>query len=65
MDTERVLAGLPEDLQRLAHYLSEMTVAAVRRRTGLSAAQINCGIRRIRAAFTAAGLAPEKSGGAR
>jgi DNA-directed RNA polymerase specialized sigma24 family protein len=58
LDTERVLAGLPEDLRRLAHYLAEMPVSAVRRRTGLSAAQINQNIRRIRAAFVSAGIQP-------
>lgn len=65
LDTERVLAGLPDDLRTLAHYLAEMPVSAVRRKTGLTSAQINRGIRRIRAAFTAAGLAPRKGGGPR
>jgi len=58
LDAERVLEGLPEDLRRLAECLSEMPIAAVRRETGLTLAQVNRRIRQIRAAFLAAGLAP-------
>ncbi len=65
LDTERVLASLPEDLRTIAFDLAEMPVSLVRQKTGLTAAQINRGIRRIRAAFTAAGLAPRKEGDAR
>ena len=65
LDTERVLAGLPEDLQMIARYLAEMPISAVRRKIGLSLAQVNRRIRQIRAAFTAAGLAPANGGGAR
>ncbi len=65
LDTERVLARLPEDLRTLAFDLAEMPVSLVRQKTGLTAAQINRGIRRIRAAFTAAGLAPRKEGDTR
>jgi RNA polymerase sigma-70 factor (ECF subfamily) len=60
MDAERVLAGLPEDLRHLAEYLSAMPIAAVRRETGLTLAQLNRRIRQIRAAFLAAGLAPAR-----
>ncbi|MEO8594046.1 MAG: hypothetical protein ABI759_12055 [Candidatus Solibacter sp.] len=65
LDTERVLAGLSEDLQRIARYLAEMPVSAMRRKTGLSLAQVNRRIRQIRAAFMAAGLAPASAGAAR
>jgi RNA polymerase sigma-70 factor (ECF subfamily) len=63
LDTERVLAGLPDDVRELARDLAEMPVSAVRRKTGLTLSQINRRIRRIRAAFTAAGLAPANCGG--
>ena len=65
LDTERVLAGLPEDLRTIARYLAEMPVSAVRRKTGLSLAQVNRRIRQIRAAFMAAGFAPGDCGVAR
>lgn len=65
LDTERVLASLPEDLRRIARYLTEMPISAVRRKTGLTTAQIDQRIRRIRAAFIAAGVTPAGSGGAR
>ncbi len=65
LDTERVLASLPEDLQRIARYLAEMPLSAVRRKTGLAPSQMDQRIRRIRAAFTAAGFAPPGRGGAR
>lgn len=62
LDTERVLAELPEELQRIARYLSEMPISGVRRKTGLTLAQLNQRIRRIRAAFMAAGFAPGDCG---
>ena len=65
LDTERILAELPEDLQMIARYLAEMPISAVRRKTGLSLAQVNRRTRQIRAAFTAAGLAPSNGGGTR
>ena len=65
LDTERVLAGLPEELRTITRYLAEMPMSAVRRKTGLSLAQVNRRIRRIRAAFTAAGFAPASRGGIR
>ena len=65
LDTERVLAELPEDLQRIAQYLAEMPISGVRRKTGLTLAQLNQRIRRIRAAFMAAGFAPGDCGVAR
>ena|SRR6266545_1639948 len=65
LDTERVLAGLPEDLRIIARYLAEMPISAVRRKTGLTLAQLNQRIRRIRAAFMAAGFAPGDCGVAR
>ena len=65
LDTQRVLAGLPDDLQRIARCLARMPVSATRRETGLTAAQINRRIRQLRAALIAAGLAPWNQGGAR
>lgn len=65
LDTERVLTGLPDDLRSIARLLGEMPVASACRRTGLTLAQMNRRIRQIRAAFTAAGLAPAKRGGQR
>jgi RNA polymerase sigma-70 factor (ECF subfamily) len=65
LDTERVLTGLPADLRSIARFLAEMPIAAVCRRTGLTLSQVNRRIRRIRAAFTAAGLAPANRGGVR
>lgn len=65
LDTERVLASLPEDLQSIARSLAEMPISAVRRKTGLTPSQIKGRIRRIRAAFTAAGIAPAGRGGVR
>jgi RNA polymerase sigma-70 factor (ECF subfamily) len=58
LDTRRVLAGLPEDLQTFARYLAEMPLSAIRRRTGLSRSQMAQKLRRIRAAFEGAGLLP-------
>lgn len=65
LDTERVLAGLPDDLRTLARYLAHMPISAACRKTGLTPSQMSRRIRRIRAAFTAAGLAPANGGGTR
>lgn len=65
LDTERVLAGLPDDLRTIARHLAQMPISAACRETGLTLSQMNRRIRRIRAAFTAAGLAPSNGGGAR
>jgi RNA polymerase sigma-70 factor (ECF subfamily) len=65
LDTERVLASLPEDLQRTARYLAEMPISGVRRKTGLTLSQLNLRIRRIRAAFMAAAFVPGSRGAAR
>lgn len=61
LDTQRVLASLPEDLRIIARYLTEMPVSAVRRKAGLSQSQVERKVRRIRSAFVAAGI---KRGGA-
>ncbi len=65
VDTDQVLAGLPEDLAGIARLLADMPVSAVRRETGLTTAHLNRKIARIRAAFTAAGLAPGKGADAK
>lgn len=65
LDTERVLAGLPDDLRTIARYLAQMPISAACRETGLTLSQMNRQIRRIRAAFTAAGLGPASGGGSR
>lgn len=65
LDTERVLAGMPEDLVGIARLLAEMPVSAVRRTTGLTVAQLNRRIARIRAAFMRAGLWPTTQGSGR
>ena len=65
LDTERVLAGLPDELASIARLLAEMPVSAVRRKTCLTAAQLNRRVARIRAAFMRAGLSPATRGGAR
>ena len=65
LDTERVLAGLPDDLRTIARYLAHLPISAACRRSGLTPSQMNRRIRRIRAAFTAAGLAPANGGGGR
>jgi len=56
LDVRRALASLPEELQALAHLLSTLSRHAVRRKTGLTAAQLDRKIQRIRAAFSAAGF---------
>lgn len=63
LDTERVLAGLSDELRSIARDLGEMPVSTIRRKTGLSTAQLNRRIRQIRAAFIAAGLAPANNRG--
>lgn len=63
LDAQRVLAGLPEELRSVAYCVAEMPVSAVCRRTGLKRSQINARIRRIRAAFTAAGFRPRNARG--
>jgi RNA polymerase sigma-70 factor (ECF subfamily) len=65
LDTERVLEGMPEDLAGIARLLAELPVSAVRRKTGLTGAQLNRRIARIRAAFMRAGLWPGNKGGGR
>ena len=65
LDTERVLASLPEDLQRIAWHLADMPISCVRQKTGLTLSQLNRRIRRIRAAFMAAGFVPGSGGVAR
>ncbi len=56
LDTQRVLAGLPDEVQSTAHYLAEMPISAVCRKTGLSRHKVNLHIGKIRAAFEAAGI---------
>lgn len=59
-DMRRVLDGLPEELRSVAQHLAEMPIYAVRQATGLSLAALNRKIARIRAAFVAAGLRPNR-----
>jgi RNA polymerase sigma-70 factor (ECF subfamily) len=56
LDTQRVLASLPEEVQRTARFLAEMPISAVCRRTGFSRHKVNLHIGKIRAAFEAAGV---------
>lgn len=63
LDTERVLAGLPEELHTIAGYLAEMSFFAVSRRAGLTHTQLKRKVARIRKAFVAAGLAPVRDSG--
>jgi DNA-directed RNA polymerase specialized sigma24 family protein len=65
LDTQRVLASLPDDLRRIAQDLALMPLSAVRRKTGLTLAQLERRIVRIRAAFTAAGYGVGARGGNR
>jgi DNA-directed RNA polymerase specialized sigma24 family protein len=60
LDMRRVLDGLPEELRSVAQHLAEMPIYAVRQATGLSLAALNRKIARIRAAFVAAGLRPNR-----
>lgn len=62
LDTERILAALPDDLASVARLLAELPVSVVRRKTGLTAAQLDRRIARIRAAFVHAGFAPTRGG---
>ena len=63
LDAQRVLAGLPKELQIIAEHLAEMSFFAVSRRTALTHAQLKRKVARIRAAFVAAGLAPVRDSG--
>jgi len=68
IDVAHVLAGLNPDQQTIARLLSRFSVSTVRRITGLSVSQLDRKIRRIRAAFIAAGFGPigkQLQGGAR
>ena len=56
LDTQRVLADLPHELQTLARSLAHMPISAICRRTGLSRFRVERKLRRIRAAFEAAGI---------
>jgi RNA polymerase sigma factor (sigma-70 family) len=58
IDVRHVLADLTPDQRAIARLLSRFSVRAVRRMTGLSAAQLDRRLRRIRAAFIAAGFRP-------
>ena len=60
IDVRRVLASLPEELQTLSHLISNFSIQAVRRQTGLSRLELERSIARIRAAFVAAGLSPDE-----
>ncbi len=60
LDIRHVLDGLPEELQSVAQHLAEKPVYAVRQATGLSSTELNRKIARIRAAFVAAGLRPNR-----
>ena len=63
LDAQRVLAGLPEELQLIARCLTEMSFFAISRRAGLTHTQLKRKIARIREAFVAAGLAPVPDSG--
>jgi len=56
LDVQRALSVLPGELQALAHLLSTLSRHAVRRKTGLTASQLDRKIQRIRAAFVVAGF---------
>lgn len=60
LDMRRVLEGLPDELRSIAQHLAEVSVYAVRQVTGLSSSELNRRIARIRAAFVAAGLRPNR-----
>jgi RNA polymerase sigma-70 factor (ECF subfamily) len=63
LDAQRVLAGLPEELQIIAQCLAEMSFFAISRRAGLTHSQLKRKVARIRKAFVAAGLAPVPDSG--
>ena len=68
LDVAHVLTGLTPDQQSIARLLSRYSLGTVRRITRLSTAQLDRKIRRIRAAFLAAGFGPvgeQLRGGAR
>ena len=58
LDVARALAGLPPDLRNLARLLSQHSLDAVRRSTGMTLSQLDRKIRCIRAALLAAGIFP-------
>ncbi len=60
IDVRRALAGLPEELQTLAHLVANLSIQAVRRQTGLSRLELERRIGQIRTAFAAAGLSPDE-----
>ena len=57
-DVQRVLAGLPEDLRKLAWQLTEMSVAEIAARRGRSHQWIYHLIGKLRTAFSHAGVTP-------
>jgi RNA polymerase sigma-70 factor (ECF subfamily) len=64
VDFERVLAKLSEPDRRLARLLSEHTPSQASRILGVARSTVYCRIRRLRAAFRAAGYGPSaRSGG--
>jgi len=63
IDVRRALASLPDELQSLALLLSESSLHAIRLKTGWSVSQLERKIRRIRAAFVAAGFQPSDCNG--
>lgn len=56
LDTQRVLASLPEELRTIARYLTELPISAVQGKVGLSRSQVQRKVARIRSAFLAAGI---------
>ena len=60
IDIERVLSGLPYQLQRLARMLSELTVLEVCAQTGRSRSRVYQMIRQLRDAFVRAGYRPRR-----
>ena len=60
LDIERVLKGLPSQLQRLALLLSELPVLEVCAKTGKSRSRVYQMIRQLRNAFARAGFRPRR-----
>jgi RNA polymerase sigma-70 factor (ECF subfamily) len=58
LDMERVLAALPEEAQRTARLLGEMSISEVCRKTGLSRHRVHAQVGMIRVALEAAGINP-------
>jgi hypothetical protein len=58
LDIERVLKGLPSQLQRLALLLSELPVLEVCAKTGKSRSRVYQMTRQLRDAFARAGFRP-------